>query len=124
MVQIRVWIGEVLCVGRVVGLDAELCLDLLCKREVLKESKIHVGAAWSAQDVAPGSARCIEYSTGRSRNCERRGRHIVKKIAGLHDRLSNQIRTRRTRVAIYRYAELRAGLQKLVPVQLPLTVRS
>src|SRR5438105_3349496 len=40
-------------VGQVVGLHAELGLDLFCERKVLEESQVHVRASWTAEDVAP-----------------------------------------------------------------------
>src|SRR5438105_3349494 len=40
-------------VGQVVGLHAELGLDLFCERKVLEESQVHVRASWTAAFAVP-----------------------------------------------------------------------
>src|SRR5690348_18238555 len=42
MTQIRVWVREMRCIRKVVGLNAELPLHLLSKGEILELRQVHV----------------------------------------------------------------------------------
>ena len=107
-------------VGQVVGLHAELGLDLFCERKVLEESQVHVRASWTAEDVAPrrtgsheNASRCF------GRNGKGRGIDVSSDVAWVHAWLSNKIRARVSRRSVYRYAKRQPSLQGVDAIELP-----